>query len=151
LFGKSRIALALSRVETALSLAKFQVFQVAPARVFASERDGVSQFPETTPRYSDDGAGMVLLWLGIDPQTKQDRGVLAGYPMDDVRVTVYDGSYHDVDSSEAAFKVAGHLAFVEAAHRAKPILLEPIMQVSVVAPPEYHSMLSMANTAAHRS
>jgi elongation factor G len=66
-----------------------------------------------------------------------DRGVLAGYPLDDVRVTVYDGSYHDVDSSEAAFKVAGRLAFVEAAHRAKPILLEPIMRVSVVAPPEY--------------
>jgi elongation factor G len=66
-----------------------------------------------------------------------DRGVLVGYPMDDIRVTVYDGSYHDVDSSEAAFKIAGRLAFVEAARRAKPILLEPIMNVSVVVPPEY--------------
>jgi elongation factor G len=66
-----------------------------------------------------------------------DRGVLAGYPIDDVRVTVYDGSYHDVDSSEAAFKMAGVLAFRDAARKARPILLEPIMNVSVVVPPEY--------------
>jgi len=68
-----------------------------------------------------------------------DRGVLAGCPIDDVRVTLYDGSYHDVDSSAAAFKTAGRLAFVDAARRAKPVLLEPIMNVSVVAPPDYKS------------
>jgi len=63
-----------------------------------------------------------------------DRGVLAGYPIDDIRVTVCDGSYHEADSSEAAFTIAGRLAFLEAARRAKPILLEPIMNVSVVIP-----------------
>ena len=64
-----------------------------------------------------------------------DRGVLAGYPIDDVRVIVYDGSYDDEDSSEAAFRIAARLAFIEAAGRAQPILLEPIMNVSVAAPP----------------
>ena len=67
-----------------------------------------------------------------------DSGVLAGYPIDDVHVTVYDGSY-DVDSSEAAFKIAGRLAFIDAARRAKPILLEPMMTVSVVTPFRYES------------
>ncbi len=61
-------------------------------------------------------------------------GVLAGYPMVDVRVVVYDGSFHDVDSSEAAFKIAGSMAFREAARRAKPVILEPIMNVIVITP-----------------
>jgi elongation factor G len=60
------------------------------------------------------------------------RGVLAGYPIDDVRVELYDGSYHDVDSSEAAFKMAGRMAFRDAAKKAMPVLLEPIMRVDVV-------------------
>jgi elongation factor G len=64
-------------------------------------------------------------------------GVLAGYPMDDVAVELYDGSYHDVDSSEMAFKFAGSIAFKEAAHRAKPVLLEPVMRVEVVVPKEF--------------
>ena len=68
-----------------------------------------------------------------------DRGVLAGYPVHDVGVTVSDGSYHDIDSSEEAFKMAGRLAFIDAARRAKPILLEPIMTVSVVTPFRYES------------
>lgn len=62
------------------------------------------------------------------------NGVLAGYPVVDVRAAVYDGSSHDVDSSEAAFKIAGSLAFKEAMRRAKPILLEPIMKVVVITP-----------------
>jgi len=62
------------------------------------------------------------------------NGVLAGYPMVDVKVIVYDGSFHDVDSSEAAFKVAGSMAFKEAARRAKPVILEPIMNVTVITP-----------------
>ena len=66
-----------------------------------------------------------------------DRGVVAGYPMVDVEATLYDGSYHDVDSSEAAFKIAGSLAFQEAAKRAKPILLEPIMSVQVLIPQDF--------------
>jgi elongation factor G len=64
-------------------------------------------------------------------------GVLAGYPVDDVGVELYDGSYHDVDSSEMAFKVAGSMAFKDAAHKAKPVLLEPVMRVEVVVPEEY--------------
>ena len=66
-----------------------------------------------------------------------EGGILAGYPMSDLRVTLYDGSYHDVDSSEMAFKIAGSLAVKEAARRAKPVLLEPIMAVEVVVPEEY--------------
>jgi len=64
-------------------------------------------------------------------------GVLAGYPMVDVRVTLVDGKYHDTDSSEIAFKVAGSLAFKEAARRAKPVLLEPIFSVEVVTPEDF--------------
>jgi elongation factor G len=64
-------------------------------------------------------------------------GVLAGYPMDDIRVELYDGSYHDVDSSEMAFKIAGSMAFKDAAKKAHPVLLEPVMRVEVVVPEEY--------------
>jgi elongation factor G len=66
-----------------------------------------------------------------------ETGVLAGYPMVDVKVTLVDGSYHEVDSSEIAFKIAGSMAFKEACRRANPVLLEPIMQVEVVVPEEY--------------
>ena len=62
------------------------------------------------------------------------RGVIAGYPIDDVRIELYDGSFHDVDSSEMAFKIAGSMAFQNAAKKAKPVLLEPIMKVEVVVP-----------------
>src|SRR5438874_4270405 len=65
------------------------------------------------------------------------RGVLAGYPIDDVRIELYDGSFHDVDSSEMAFKIAGSMAFQDAAKKAKPVLLEPIMRVEVVVPKEH--------------
>ena len=65
------------------------------------------------------------------------RGIIAGYPVVDVKVTLYDGSYHDVDSSELAFKIAGSIAFQEAAKQSKPILLEPIMKVEVVTPEEF--------------
>jgi elongation factor G len=65
------------------------------------------------------------------------RGILAGYPIDDVRIVLYDGSYHDVDSSEMAFKIAGSMAFQNAAKKAKPVLLEPIMRVEVVVPKDY--------------
>jgi elongation factor G len=65
------------------------------------------------------------------------RGVLAGYPIDDVRIELYDGSFHDVDSSEMAFKIAGSMAFQDAAKKAKPVLLEPVMRVEVVVPKDY--------------
>ncbi len=66
-----------------------------------------------------------------------DAGVLAGYEMVDVAVLLVDGSYHEVDSSEMAFKIAGSMAFREAAQRAEPRLLEPVMRVEVVIPEEY--------------
>jgi elongation factor G len=73
--------------------------------------------------------------LGI--QEAMESGILAGYPVVDIRVELVDGSYHDVDSSEMAFKVAGSMAFKEAMKRAKPKLLEPVMAVEVVTPEEY--------------
>jgi elongation factor G len=66
-----------------------------------------------------------------------ENGALAGYPIVDVKVTLFDGSYHDVDSSEIAFKIAGSMAFKEAARKASPVLLEPIMSVEVVVPEEF--------------
>jgi elongation factor G len=65
------------------------------------------------------------------------RGVLAGYPIDDVRIELYDGKHHEVDSSEMAFKIAGSMAFQDAAKKARPVLLEPVMRVEVVVPKEY--------------
>jgi elongation factor G len=73
--------------------------------------------------------------LGI--QEAMESGVLAGYPVVDIRIVLTDGSYHDVDSSEIAFKVAGSMAFKAAMQRAKPKLLEPVMAVEVVTPEEY--------------
>src|SRR5213078_4558871 len=65
------------------------------------------------------------------------RGVLAGYPIDDVRIELYGGSFHDIDSSEQAFKIAGSMAFQDAAKKAQPVLLEPIMSVEVIVHEEY--------------
>ena len=70
-------------------------------------------------------------------QEQMENGVVAGYPMQDCKVTLYDGSYHDVDSSEMAFKIAGSMAFRDGAAAANPALLEPIMKVEVVTPEEY--------------
>ena len=70
-------------------------------------------------------------------QDAMTRGILAGYEMVDIKVSLYDGSYHDVDSNEMAFKIAGSMAFKEAARKAKPVLLEPMMAVEVTVPEEY--------------
>ncbi len=70
-------------------------------------------------------------------QEQMQNGVLAGYPIEDVKVTLFDGSYHDVDSSEMAFKIAGSMGFKEGALKAGAVLLEPIMKVEVVTPEEY--------------
>ena len=64
-------------------------------------------------------------------------GVLAGYPVVDVKVTLWDGSYHEVDSSEMAFSIAGSMAFKDAMRKADPIITEPIMKVAVIVPDEY--------------
>ena len=66
-----------------------------------------------------------------------ERGVSAGYKMEDISIELYDGSYHDVDSSEIAFKIAAIQAFKEAAEKAKPVILEPIMKVEVVTPEQF--------------
>ena len=70
-------------------------------------------------------------------QEQMENGVIAGYPVVDAKVTIYDGSYHDVDSSEMAFKIAGSMAFRDGAQKAGPVLLEPIMKVEVVTPEDY--------------
>ena len=70
-------------------------------------------------------------------QGAMTAGVLAGFPVVDVKVTLYDGSYHEVDSSELAFKIAGSMAFKDACRKAQPVILEPIMKVSVIVPEEY--------------
>ncbi len=75
--------------------------------------------------------------VGKGAEGALQNGVMAGYPMVDVRVTLYDGSYHDVDSSEMAFKIAGSMSLREGAARAKPVLLEPVMKVEVVTPEDY--------------
>jgi len=75
--------------------------------------------------------------VGKGVREAMDKGVLAGYPVVDTQVTLYDGSYHDVDSSEAAFKIAGSMALQEATRRAKLVLLEPIMKIEVIVPQEF--------------
>ena len=64
-------------------------------------------------------------------------GTVAGYPVVDVKVTLYDGSYHEVDSSEMAFKIAGSMAFKDAMKKAAPVLMEPIMKVAIIVPEDY--------------
>ena len=66
-----------------------------------------------------------------------DKGILAGYPLVDVSVTLFDGSYHEVDSSEFAFKIAGSMALQDAARKAKPVILEPIMKTEVITPEDF--------------
>jgi len=68
---------------------------------------------------------------------QMQNGVIAGYPVEDVKVTLYDGSYHDVDSGEMAFKIAASMGFREGALKADPAILEPMMKVEVVTPEEY--------------
>jgi elongation factor G len=92
--------------------------------------------------FSNDTKGGVIPKEYIKPidqgiQDAMSRGVLAGYEMVDIKVSLYDGSYHDVDSNEMAFKIAGSMAFKEAARKAKPVLLEPVMDVEVTVPEEF--------------
>jgi len=93
--------------------------------VFENETSGGS-IPKEFIKPIDEGIKEALL-----------RGIIAGYPVVDVRVKLYDGSFHDVDSSEMAFKIAGSMAFQDASKKASPVLLEPIMKVEVVTPDDY--------------
>jgi len=78
-------------------------------------------------------------WNAVEKGIKEalDNGILAGYPVVDIKAILYDGSYHEVDSSEMAFKIAGSMGFKEASKKARPVILEPIMNVEVVTPEEY--------------
>ena len=98
--------------------------------------------PGTGYQFENDTTGGSIPKEYIKPvdqgiQEALTRGILAGYPIDDVRIELYDGSYHDVDSSEMAFKIAGSMAFQDAAKKAKPVLMEPVMRVEVVVPKDY--------------
>jgi elongation factor G len=75
--------------------------------------------------------------VGKGAEEASHNGILAGFPMVDIKVAVFDGSYHDVDSSEMAFKIAGSMGFKEAAAKAGPVILEPVMAVEVVVPDDY--------------
>ena len=88
----------------------------------------------------------------IDTGIKQTLagGVLSGYPIDDVRVVLYDGSYHDIDSSESSFKTAGSMAFHDAARKAKPVLLEPVMRIKVTVSEDYAAEV-MSNLSTRRA
>jgi len=114
---------------------------------------GSGQFAEVTVKMEPSGAGNGYEFIdkisggripkeyipsvGHGIQEAMTTGVLAGFPTVDVRVTLLDGKYHDVDSSEMAFKIAGTMVFKQAARMAKPVLLEPIMAVEVVTPEDY--------------
>jgi elongation factor G len=75
--------------------------------------------------------------VGKGVKEAMDKGILAGYPMVDMEVALYDGSFHEVDSSEIAFKIAGSIALQEASKRAKTVLLEPIMRIEVIVPQDF--------------
>ena len=98
--------------------------------------------PGTGYQFENDIKGAAIPKEYIEPidqgiQEALTRGILAGYPIDDVRIQLYDGSYHDVDSSELAFRIAGAMAFQDAAKKAKPVLLEPVMRLEVSVPKDY--------------
>jgi elongation factor G len=109
--------------------AKIHLYPGEPGSGYVFENEIVGgAIPKKFIKPIDEGIGEALT-----------RGVLAGYPVDDVRIVLYDGSYHDVDSSEMAFKIAGSMAFHDAAKKAKPVLLEPVMHIEVVVPKEHMS------------
>ena len=128
--GRRREAATSSRPAAAASTATPRFTSIpasrAPATIFENEIVG-GAIPKEFIKPIDEGIKEALT-----------RGVLAGYPVDDVKIELYDGSYHDVDSSEMAFKIAGSMAFQDAAKRAKPVLLEPVMRVEVVVPEGVH-------------
>jgi elongation factor G len=119
--------------------AKIHLYPGRPGSGYVFENEIVGGvIPEDFIRPIDEGIKEALM-----------RGVLAGFPVDDVRIELYDGSYHDVDSSESAFKIAGSMAFQDAAKKAQPLLLEPVMRVEVAVPKE-HVRDVMGNLSSRR-
>ena len=110
--------------------------------------------PGTGYQFENDIVGGAIPKEYIKPidqgiQEALTRGILAGYPIDDVRIELYDGSFHEVDSSEMAFKIAGSMAFQDAAKKARPVLMEPIMRIEVDCPKDYLGDV-MGNLASRR-
>jgi elongation factor G len=130
---------------------------------YATQSGGRGQYAHVKIRVAPGGAGAGFVFdnalIGaaipgefVEPiaQSLRDacaRGVVAGYPIDDVHLTLYDGSYHDVDSSADAFGIAAAQAFVDAAKNAQPVLLEPIMYVSLLVPEEFVARATAIFTA----
>ena len=122
-----------------------QVRQARPAAAASTATSGIElepQRPASGFEFVDEIVGGVIpkeyipaVDKGIEEAMK--NGVLAGFPVVDVKVSLVDGSYHEVDSSEMAFKIAGSMGFKEACRKAQPVLLEPIMKVEVVTPEDY--------------
>jgi elongation factor G len=104
-------------------------------RVAPRERGAGFEFKDETKGGSIPREFIPAIQKGV--KEALDRGVIAGYPIVDVSVVVFDGSYHDVDSNEVAFKIAGSMAFQEACRKAGPVLLEPVMKVEVLTPEQY--------------
>jgi len=137
--------------------------QVAYREAITEEAEGEGKFVRQSGGHGQYGHAKVRIWpltdgsdfefedeitRGVIPKEfikpvqmgvkeAMERGVLAGFPLVGVGVALYDGSFHEVDSSELAFKVAGSMAFQDAARRAHPVLMEPVMEVEVVTPEEY--------------
>ncbi len=114
--------------------------RVKPTEIVTNEEDGSTSQEEF--KFNDEIKGGVVPKEYVKPIEKgvkeaMDRGVIAGYPLINIETTVYDGSYHDVDSSESAFKIAGSMALQDAVKKANPVLLEPVMKLEVVTPEQF--------------
>jgi elongation factor G len=110
-------------------------FGVVDLRIEPMEKGGGFEFVDGTKGGSIPRNFIPSVEDGV--KEAMENGVLAGYPMVDIRATVIDGKYHEVDSSEIAFRIAGSMAFKEACDKASPVLLEPVMEVEVVTPQEF--------------
>jgi elongation factor G len=140
--GKPQVAYRETITATVPSVEYRHIKQTGGSGQFAVVKIGVEPNPGGGYEFVDEIRGGRIPREYIQPtnqgiQAALENGVLAGYPTVDVKVSLVDGAYHDVDSSEMAFKIAGQMVFRKAAEAAKPVLLEPIMAVEVVTPEEY--------------
>jgi elongation factor G len=140
--GKPQVAYRETITKTVESVEYRHIKQSGGSGQFAVVKINLEPNPEGGYLFVDKISGGKIPREYINPtnqgiQSALDNGVLAGYPTVNVIATLVDGQYHDVDSSEMAFKIAGQMAFKKAAELAKPVLLEPIMGVEVVTPDEY--------------
>jgi elongation factor G len=140
--GKPQVAYRETITNPVESIEYRHIKQTGGSGQFAVVKISLEPNPGQGYEFSDEISGGRIPREYIQPtnqgiQAALDAGVLAGYPTVDVKARLVDGQYHDVDSSEMAFKIAGQMAFRKAAEMAKPVLLEPIMAVEVVTPEEY--------------